>query len=1452
MKTVARRNKLLLCVFGILLALALLIVGLTPVFVDADETTAKRLEYVGVKYRVAQTAPQTKLFSDTRKGLRLYAYDDGARASFKGAYSGTFTIETKATTAEKTKPDLSAYTFRFESVTTGEAFGVTVEDYGEYTMTYVSVGEDKTGIFYNVDTSWDGAAHGYTTMQNEVGNYTKTLTSGTNTLRFEPSTMTISVKNSGGKQAWQTVWSLSESVQDGKAFGHVLESMDLYTVSLEFTKIAVGGKGELTLYTVNDEDFGSIALPSATPSVYFESVENAVVNAAYALPQPNVYDPEGKLTSEDVSYTIYDGTGAILAQENYRKGASFTPTASGTYYLLYQAKSSNGAIAEKYVKIKAYTAENVSVQFATSLVGKTVGLHSSVEIAQVYVESNLLEDGKRAEAWVTIKKDGKAVDGYERKLGGFTYRFDALGAYEVVYGADIGGTTREAAPVAFLVDENTVGIDRTPLEAYYAYGATFTLPQGQAYAKGAQEAVQTTLITPSGKRIADDSAVLDEVGVYTMEYAYSVAGVIGAETENFTVKYAAEDLFEVSGKASLVYDEATGNADLPGMLFTMTANDATLTYDVDLSNNTKDDVFIELFAVAATPGVSDMTGFYVTLTDKLDPSNYVTIRVIDGSPNMGAGTYIKGRACNQGAWTGYYKDPHWTEGTPYKWTETIENAMAHNAGGYVAAHDFTSIVTTSDFATNKTVKLYYDTEEKAVYTVPAYDFVKDKNQRERLVVDFDDLALFSNAWGGFTDNSQVELKITPVTLTSTARLKITQINGYFFGGENVEDTKAPEVTVNMNGASKAPNAKTGVAYKIFDLTVKDDFCASESLRQSVRVTYGNTEIEVKDGAFLPQTDGFYKITYLVADAYGNETVKTVEVEARSDVTAVKASLTDSAWATSAVYGAKFYFPAYCATGGNGSYTYTTEVTCNGAPVETEADGFVPLQSGNYVVKLIATDSIGQMDTLEKTYTVSFSDEVLVDEAEIVLPPAFIDGNPYVFEEYVGYYYATEGGEKTEVCAKIEVVDGNGVTTLGADRKYIPCASETVKEATVRFLFEGVKTHTVERKAQIRTIGNTSGFITEYFQTENATLTAKSQWLTFEAAEAGKDLVATFIRSVNADNFSVQFQMNERNGESRSNFDALEVTLTDKRDPSVRVVCVITKNGSGLLASVNGGAGVAMVGSLTDKSTQNIALMYDDATHTITAADNATVAVVKTTSAGKAFDGFNSHEVFVSFRLTGVQENCAINFISINNQRFINTIRDTSQPQLIVDGSYSGMYTPNTKITLPMARAYDVLNYTDVPLLTVKTPDGGYLTTVDGVSLNGVPANREYVVQPSALGRYTVIYTATDFSGLKKESTKSIVIFDDVLPTLTVTGELPVRVWTGTTIYVPTYEIADNGDVEKVTVDTYYRAPNGVLHVIKDGKFTAEQAGTYSLIFYIMDENGNYNVLCHDFEVVQKN
>ena len=100
------------------------------------------------------------------------------------------------------------------------------------------------------------------------------------------------------------------------------------------------------------------------------------------------------------------------------------------------------------------------------------------------------------------------------------------------------------------------------------------------------------------------------------------------------------------------------------------------------------------------------------------------------------------------------------------------------------------------------------------------------------------------------------------------------------------------------------------------------------------------------------------------------------------------------------------------------------------------------------------------------------------------------------------------------------------------------------------------------------------------------------------------------------------------------------------------------------------------------------------------------------------------------------------------------------------------------------------------------------------------------------------YSVTDVSSNRISVSTSIVVNDDVKPTLTFNGEVPETAAWGSTLKLPTYTINDNGDTTKATVKVYVCAPDGIMTLVTDGQVHLNRKGEYTIYYFVMDENNN--------------
>ena len=188
------------------------------------------------------------------------------------------------------------------------------------------------------------------------------------------------------------------------------------------------------------------------------------------------------------------------------------------------------------------------------------------------------------------------------------------------------------------------------------------------------------------------------------------------------------------------------------------------------------------------------------------------------------------------------------------------------------------------------------------------------------------------------------------------------------------------------------------------------------------------------------------------------------------------------------------------------------------------------------------------------------------------------------------------------------------------------------------------------------------------------------------------------------------------------------------------------------------------------------------------------------------------------------------------------------------------------VTIPAARAYDVLNQIDrvtVMVRKIGTPPVPVLTTTS--------ADEAHTVKLTERGTYQVIYYAYDTAGNESNKVFTIRVVDSVAPTLKVDFNNTTKS-VGDTVTLPKVTASDDSD--KVYYDIFVTLPNNELRLVlhsengqttsylnandhhypssfkvSDNSFKLEMAGKYVLTVMAYDDD--YNVTIQSFTIFVK-
>ena len=182
-----------------------------------------------------------------------------------------------------------------------------------------------------------------------------------------------------------------------------------------------------------------------------------------------------------------------------------------------------------------------------------------------------------------------------------------------------------------------------------------------------------------------------------------------------------------------------------------------------------------------------------------------------------------------------------------------------------------------------------------------------------------------------------------------------------------------------------------------------------------------------------------------------------------------------------------------------------------------------------------------------------------------------------------------------------------------------------------------------------------------------------------------------------------------------------------------------------------------------------------------------------------------------------------------------TAADTTVPQITINSGVVNDYAWKSDLSVTFGTE-------DV---TATDASGKADVTVSAVD----SANRTVTSPLSAIGRYTITYTATDANGLTSKISRTITISDQTDPVISESFEFAEKITLGEEITLPsvtaTDDITQNLTVSlKITLDGQEVAYTGTA-------FKPEQAGTYTFEWTVSDAAGNSDKVTKTLVVSEK-
>ena len=262
------------------------------------------------------------------------------------------------------------------------------------------------------------------------------------------------------------------------------------------------------------------------------------------------------------------------------------------------------------------------------------------------------------------------------------------------------------------------------------------------------------------------------------------------------------------------------------------------------------------------------------------------------------------------------------------------------------------------------------------------------------------------------------------------------------------------------------------------------------------------------------------------------------------------------------------------------------------------------------------------------------------------------------------------------------------------------------------------------------------------------------------------------------------------------------------------------------------------------------ISYSNKTLTV----GTTKIAIDTADSGEKFIGFASGKIYATVTMQGASAGSGyiVNRICGTTPSYRNN--DNSRPTIVRNGSLGGLKKLNDKVVIPAAAASDVYAPSVSMTLTVTAPDGTVISDVNGKALYSVPADVEYTVVLSQFGDYTLTYTMTKdkfVSSTKYTQRYTVSVADNTAPVITVSGEVPKEVKSGSTILLPKITVKDNLTAESdIKVMRYVITSAGKLVAVGDDydAYIPVKTGKYQILFVAMDEAGNMTSVRYEVNV----
>lgn len=941
---------------------------------------------------------------------------------------------------------------------------------------------------------------------------------------------------------------------------------------------------------------------------------------------------------------------------------------------------------------------------------------------------------------------------------------------------------------------------------------------------GMRFACSAEITTPSGKKTTETSKyTLDEEGFYTIALTSKIGTESAQKTVTLTTEgYSAQGLFTCSN-AKFLQDgkklPKNVQTDIAsGTQFKLESSNSSVSFRPVVDLNALDGgSLIEFTANLDATDLPELQGLRIVLTDVYDSSNTVgisftmnnTIMVVSKQAALENGTSASPSL--KAEWNGYAIGDSSTYTAEWGKTYLFDGSMMPTfweGTAYEAAF--------------VPLNVYFDNAENKVYT-------KTRSGGDLLVYDLDDPTDSYTDFKGFTTG---EVYVRIETTGTSGDVVVTKLGNYRFDTITQSSYQSASDAL-LFGGYDFENMVTGAVGYSYPLA--QSLFSEKVTTELYKLDEETTEMLSFNGTFVPSEAGIYQVVYKAKNQYGYEESTTGVFEILSKPTEIEAE----ALSLDAKLFDVFTIPEVPCGGGSGVLQAKYVLQKGAQNIETQpGDAFTLDTKGeNTVLHVTVTDEIGYSKTFD--YPVSIDNDVLRFELvgsfdDVTVPK----GTSITVPDYIAIDYSQDDTSKNNVEVSIkrgkrQILEVGDTLQIDSDtiiKYYIGEESEPIKELTIRCQEAFTTDSDVSKQfSVVKGIRN---------------VTTATIGSAFTLAESNAEIKMPYGLSVTDLNLSFSVFEDMLNSAV-----TVRVTAMNGRE----LTYTLTNLGSLPTLSINGKSTYAKVSvkkytykdsdlsSYFNREYYTYSFIVDGSKSIVCNGEGLQIATIDTWNNGLPFDGFEKGVAQVRFEIEKATEGGAFVLGKVSNQGMtsihLNQGEKIAPMIAFTDAFRAGLVQKDSKVNVPMAYAYDVFDATSEVKMSLITPSGNYLLKNIAVT--------EYSFTASEYGRYTLKYELRDSKGNMDTITYRLIVSDDVAPVISVDGTYQEE-YKGK-VQILSATATDNVD-GALEVSVWIEDASKTARFVTAGETVSLSKGVYRIVYYTMDENGNFATLRYTITV----